>query len=105
MPAPAADAGTDIRPGICIAEEAARRHVPVRRPLEPIEAAARPLSGHARHKDFQRLYARAPDLPVDRGKDVLVHEREQPLAESLIGMKVPEPDQMGGDVVPGSGAG
>ena len=44
---------------------------------------------------------RAADHPVPAGKHVLVHEREQPFAEILVGTEMLEPQEQGGDVVPG----
>lgn len=84
-----------------VAEKPTRRHVLVRQPVEPVEVAAQPLPDHTHHEDPPHLHAGAPDLPVDAGKDVRLHEREQPLAETPVGTEVLEPDGQGRDVVPG----
>ncbi len=88
-------------PDVRMAEEPAQRLVLVRQLVEPVEVAAQPLLDHAHHQDPPHLHARPADLPVDAGKHVLVHEREQPRAESLVGTEMLEPDEKGGDVVPG----
>ena len=52
---------------------------------------------HPHHQDPPHLHARTPGLPADPGKDVLVHEREEPPAENLVRIEMLEPDDSGSD--------
>lgn len=64
--------------------------------LESVEIAA-----HPHHEDPPHLHARTPDRPVHARKHVLLQQREKPLPEGLIGIPVLEPDEQGGNAVPG----
>ena len=88
-------------PHVRMAKEPAQRPVLVRQLVEAVEVAAQPLLDHAQHEDAPHLHARTLDRPVHAGKHVPVHERERPIAETLVGIQVPEPDGQGGNVVPG----
>ena len=86
---------------VSMAKEPSQRLVLVRQLVEPVEVAAEPLLDHADHQGPPHLHARAPDLAVGVGKNVLLHEREQPFAEVFVAIEMLEPDKQDGNFVPG----
>ena len=88
-------------PDLPMPKEPAQRPVLVDQLVEPVEIAAQPLLDDAHHQNPPHLHARAPHLPVDAGKHVLVHERKQPAPKRLVAVEKLKPQQQGRNVVPG----